>query len=236
MKSWTSTSSGSPCGCHSRPPLLEFPDDFLLFGVHRDHRLALFLKRRHGRVDMLELGVAVGVIAPFFRFAVALQTVPGRLQQSSHGARADGMSLSCQFVRQVALCSCTSNATATGDRHGSTGSTNRSNARTNSGSTSVDAFATSRPVFAVAVARDDFGIGFPQFRVPFALWQSCSATCPWPGLPPRRHPNHTTSLPLPPTDDASVRPSAKPKQHTEIQSLNGGCILHGRLIHKSQKI
>src|SRR5690606_28871221 len=30
-KSWTSTSSGSPCGCHSRPPFLKLPTNSFFF-------------------------------------------------------------------------------------------------------------------------------------------------------------------------------------------------------------
>ena len=77
------------------------PDQFLLFSVNRDHRLQAFLERHHAGVDVLELGIAVRVLAPFFGFAIALQTIPLGSQQSAHGTRADRMPLASQFRRQL---------------------------------------------------------------------------------------------------------------------------------------
>jgi hypothetical protein len=53
----------------ARPPLpatvLEVADQFLLFGVHRDHRLAVGQASLRRRIDELELGIAVGVAVAF---------------------------------------------------------------------------------------------------------------------------------------------------------------------------
>jgi hypothetical protein len=59
------------------------------------------LKRLNGRMDVLELRVAVGVILPFLRLAVALQTVPVRPQQTPHGPWTDGVLVPGQLVRQL---------------------------------------------------------------------------------------------------------------------------------------
>ncbi len=57
------------------PAVLERADRFLLLRVHRDHRLAARLRRRHPRVDVPELGVAVGVGRALARLSIALKTV-----------------------------------------------------------------------------------------------------------------------------------------------------------------
>src|SRR5512135_2935556 len=41
--------------------ILEVPDQLLLLRVHRHHGLALLLGRTHLSVDMLELGIPIGV-------------------------------------------------------------------------------------------------------------------------------------------------------------------------------
>ena len=46
--------------------VLEVADQLLLLGVHRDHRLAAPLEGPHRAVDVLELGVAVGVLLALF--------------------------------------------------------------------------------------------------------------------------------------------------------------------------
>ena len=53
--------------------VLEVADKLLLLGVDRDRRLTGCLERRHLGVDVLELGVAVGVAGAFARLAVGLQ-------------------------------------------------------------------------------------------------------------------------------------------------------------------
>src|SRR5262249_43973399 len=81
--------------------VLEFPDQFLLFRVYRDHRLAPSLERQDDRVDMLELSVPIRMVASFFRLPVALQAVSRRLEQPAHGASTDSMPLSCKFRGQL---------------------------------------------------------------------------------------------------------------------------------------
>ena len=81
--------------------VLEFPDQFLLFGVHRDDGLPPPVEAAHRLVDVLELGIAVGVRGAFARLAVGLQAVPRLLQQGGHGAVGDRMVLPGQFLRQL---------------------------------------------------------------------------------------------------------------------------------------
>ena len=68
--------------------ILEFPDQFLLFRVDRDHWLVPLLKRHHLPVDVLELSVAVRMRRAFARLAVGLQAVAGLLEQ-------------CRYLRSV---------------------------------------------------------------------------------------------------------------------------------------
>lgn len=64
-KSWTPTRTGSPRGCQSRPLFLYprgFSDEFLLFRVDADHRVAGLEVPAGGVVDVPELGVPVRVL------------------------------------------------------------------------------------------------------------------------------------------------------------------------------
>jgi hypothetical protein len=92
-------------GFVSRLPLaapgLEIPDQFLLLGVHRDHRLAAALERPSARGDVLELTIAVGVLRPFAGLARRLQVVVQVMQQLGHLASADGVPLVTQRRRQL---------------------------------------------------------------------------------------------------------------------------------------
>ena len=200
------------------PAILEFPDHFLLFGVHRDHRLAAFLKRQDGCVDVLELGVAVGVIAslpsscgcsanctpPLFNKRPTVRGLTGcPCRVSSLGQLRRALARPTQRRLRIASRRRIDQPFQRGRQFG------------------IDLVST----FATA-ARFSQPLRQRRLRdrllappVPPALWRSCSATCLWRGSRHAYHPNHTTSLPPPPTDDASVRPSAKPRQHTEIQSL-----------------
>ena len=58
------------------PAILEIAHQFLLFRVHRDGRLPATLKAAHLLVDVLELCVAVGMLIPFARLAVACRLYP----------------------------------------------------------------------------------------------------------------------------------------------------------------
>ncbi len=82
--------------------ILEIPDQFLLFRVHRDRRLAAFQEPRHLGVEVLELGVAVGMRGAFSRLAVALQAIARLVEQGRHRAVAHRMRLPGQFLGQRA--------------------------------------------------------------------------------------------------------------------------------------
>ena len=82
--------------------IVEIAHQFLLFGVHRDHRLAAALKGLHLRIDIGELGVAVGMRTAFLGFTVGLQTVAKLVQQVSHLLPSDAIPLRVQGLRQVA--------------------------------------------------------------------------------------------------------------------------------------
>jgi len=88
-----------------RPPLgagiLEIPHQFLLFGVHRDGRLITILELTNPGVDVLELGVAVGMRRAFPRLAIGLQTVAGLVQERRHAVGTDGVMLAIQFLGQM---------------------------------------------------------------------------------------------------------------------------------------
>ena len=136
MKSWTRTSSGWPLGCHSRPPFLKVADQFLLLGVHRDHRLAALLEAIDHRVDVLELGIAIRMRSAFLGLAIALQAVPALLEHRPDRPAPTGcpapVSVCARFV--VLL-----HVQRSGDIGSPRvlGSINRSSACTNPGSVSV---------------------------------------------------------------------------------------------------
>jgi hypothetical protein len=66
-------------GRASRSPfataILEITDQFLLFSVHRDYRLAASLIPVHLLVDVVELGIAISVVATFTGLAIRWQAV-----------------------------------------------------------------------------------------------------------------------------------------------------------------
>jgi hypothetical protein len=68
------------------PDRLVVADELLLFGVHADHRLSGGDRRPGGLVDVLELPVAVGMIAALARLAVGLHAVAQTAQQLADGA------------------------------------------------------------------------------------------------------------------------------------------------------
>src|SRR6202163_4710208 len=61
--------------------ILEVSDRLLLLRVNGDHRLPGSLERFHLGVDMLELGVAIGMAGTFARLAIGLQAEVETLQQ-----------------------------------------------------------------------------------------------------------------------------------------------------------
>jgi hypothetical protein len=52
--------------------ILEVADQFLLLRVDGDDRLMLSLRRNGFRVDVFELGIAVGMMRAFIRLAIGL--------------------------------------------------------------------------------------------------------------------------------------------------------------------
>src|SRR5262249_26556722 len=88
-----------------RPPfladILEISHEFLLFRVHRDHRLATLLEPANLTGDVLELGIAVRMLAALTRLAITLQAVAKFRQQLSNLLLADRETLPPQFGSQT---------------------------------------------------------------------------------------------------------------------------------------
>src|SRR4051794_26733613 len=88
----------------ARPPLAagiaEIPDQFLLPGIDRDHRLTVSLEVADPPVDMLKLGVAIGMIVAFLGLAVGLQAISLIPEQCRDGLVTHGMPLAAQFLGQ----------------------------------------------------------------------------------------------------------------------------------------
>ena len=82
--------------------VLEVADQLLLLGVHRDHRLARGQERFRRRVDVGELGVAIGVAAALARLAVALQAVAQVAQRLRDPLVTDPVPQLTQGHRQLA--------------------------------------------------------------------------------------------------------------------------------------
>ena len=80
--------------------ILEIPDQFLLFRVHRDRRLLAAQARAHQAVDVTELGVAVGMPTAFAGFAVGLKAVAGFVQKRGNRPPADRVAHPRQFLGQ----------------------------------------------------------------------------------------------------------------------------------------
>jgi hypothetical protein len=94
---------GLPPGAQLAPAILEVADQLLLLGVHRDRRLAGGLECLHRGVDVLELGIAVGVAGALARLAVRLQAEAQAVQQPADQLLSRGEALLGQRRRQVAL-------------------------------------------------------------------------------------------------------------------------------------
>ena len=82
--------------------VLEVADQFLLLGIDRDRRLAPRQRLLHLRVDVVELGIAIGMTCPFARLAVGLQAVVERPQQCGDRVVADAMAECPQPVGKLA--------------------------------------------------------------------------------------------------------------------------------------
>jgi hypothetical protein len=66
------------------PGVLEVTNEFLLFGVHRDHRLALPLVLRHRLGGVMELRIAVRMVRALSGLAHRLQAVVQPREQVTH--------------------------------------------------------------------------------------------------------------------------------------------------------
>ena len=84
------------------PDILEISDLFLLFRIHRDHRLAAFQESLHAGVDVFELGISIRMRCSLPRLPVPLQAVVRVQQQLGHRTRTDRMVLPRQLVGQTA--------------------------------------------------------------------------------------------------------------------------------------
>jgi hypothetical protein len=73
--------------------ILEVSDKLFLLGIGRDRGFAGRLERLHFSVDVLELGVAVGVACAFARLAVGLLAEAQAIQQATHQLLAGGEAL-----------------------------------------------------------------------------------------------------------------------------------------------
>jgi hypothetical protein len=80
---------GHTFGAQFAASVLEVADQFLLLGVDRDGRLAGRLKAADLGVDMLELGIAIGMAGSFARLAVGLETEAQTPQQPADQLMAD---------------------------------------------------------------------------------------------------------------------------------------------------
>jgi hypothetical protein len=94
---------GTAFGAVVAAGIFEIADIFLLFGVDRDHRLAIDLKRENLPVYMLELRVPVGMAAAFQALAIDLTTVARLFQQSGQAAGRDPMPHRDQRRRQFGV-------------------------------------------------------------------------------------------------------------------------------------
>src|SRR5204862_8125246 len=76
------------------------PDQFLLFRIDRDDRLTVPLEETHWLIDVLELGVAIGVVVAFLGLSVGLQAVPPVREQRGDGLVAHRMTPPGEFLGQ----------------------------------------------------------------------------------------------------------------------------------------
>ena len=74
-KSCTLTSFGQPSGSIVTARILVVADQLFLLGVNRDHRLTSILEGHDLLVDMLELGIPVGMMAALLGLAIDLAAV-----------------------------------------------------------------------------------------------------------------------------------------------------------------
>lgn len=92
---------GLPVGPPFATAILKVADQFLRLRIDRDRGLSLLMAFREQAREVPKLGVAIGMRAPFLRFLVGLQTVPGALEQGGDRSRTHGMAVLGQFVGQL---------------------------------------------------------------------------------------------------------------------------------------
>jgi hypothetical protein len=78
------------------------PDQFPLLGVHRDHGLVPLLEPSDAAIDVPELGVAIGMVAPLLGLAIGREAIADLLEQARDGVMADVMAEGHQCFGQVA--------------------------------------------------------------------------------------------------------------------------------------
>ena len=82
--------------------ILEIADKFLLFGIYRNDRMAFFLSTLYLLVEIVELGVPIRVLRPFFGLSIRLQGVAEPVQQPVDDAATQRVAQSLQLSRQRA--------------------------------------------------------------------------------------------------------------------------------------
>ena len=80
------------------PAIHVVADEFLLLGVYGNDRLGRAHLPRDAGVDVLELRVAVGMLIPLDRLAVALEAVAHSAQKNSHHAAAGAVAQTFQCL------------------------------------------------------------------------------------------------------------------------------------------
>ena len=115
-----SLSRRRPLGLPLPSAVLEVADQFLLLGVHRDDWLAPPLIRLDPSVDVLELGVAVGMAAAFPGLAVGLEAVTELAQQGADRPGTDRVTLAVQLDGQLGGTLASPAQRRLGGRHGPT--------------------------------------------------------------------------------------------------------------------
>lgn len=92
---------GAPFGLILTPSVLEIPDQFLLFRIHRDHRLVSREELVDAIVDVLKLLIAIRVGRTLPRLAIGLEAVFAILEYRRHCPGTDEMALEFSRVGQV---------------------------------------------------------------------------------------------------------------------------------------
>ena len=100
-KSWPFTLTGFLAGSHCWPFFLIVPEQFLLLGVHRNHRRSGRQGPLHLGVDMTELRIAVRMIRAFLSLPVTLQALILVAQKLRHFFMTDRMLLPSQLSCQI---------------------------------------------------------------------------------------------------------------------------------------